>query len=137
MDTVIGRIGIKVIMTFQFVNVDFMFGLLLDNKTAADASRKIRFLKEKLHLANWNFSDAFPVLLTDNGGEFSDAAAFENGLDEQPETRMFFCDPNFPYQESPSKTTLPCFEKLLKWALPLTITHKKMSILSFLITFTL
>lgn len=35
MDTVIGKIGGKVIMTFQFVNVDFMFGLLLDNKTAA------------------------------------------------------------------------------------------------------
>ena len=24
---------------------------------------------------------------------------FENGLDEQPETRMFFCDPNAPYQK--------------------------------------
>ena len=99
MDTVIGRVGGKVIMTFQFVNADFMFGLLLDNKTAAEAARKIRLLKEKLHLANLNFSETFPVLLTDNGGEFSDVAAFENGLDEQPETRMFFCDPNAPYQK--------------------------------------
>lgn len=99
MDTVIGRVGGKVIMTFQFVNADFMFGLLLDNKTSAEAARKIRLLKEKLHLANLNFSETFPVLLTDNGGEFSDVAAFENGLDEQPETRMFFCDPNAPYQK--------------------------------------
>ena len=90
MDTVIGRIGGKVIMTFQFVNVDFMFGLLLDNKTAAEAARKIRLLKEKLLSANLSFADAFPVLLTDNGGEFSDVSSFENGLDEQPETRMFF-----------------------------------------------
>ncbi len=45
MDTVIGRIGGKIIMTFQFVNVDFMFGLLLDNKTAAEA--KIHMLKER------------------------------------------------------------------------------------------
>ena len=99
MDTVIGRIGGKVIMTFQFVNVDFMFGLLLDNKTAAEASSKIRTLKEKLYTYGINFGDVFPVLLTDNGGEFSDVFAFENSHDEQSETKMFFCDPNAPYQK--------------------------------------
>lgn len=99
MDTVIGRIGGKVIMTFQFVNVDFMFGLLLDNKTAAEAASKIHNLKEKLCAYGLNFGDAFPVLLTDNGGEFSDVSTFETGLDEQPETKMFFCDPNAPYQK--------------------------------------
>lgn len=99
MDTVIGRIGGKVIMTFQFVNVDFMFGLLLDNKSAAEAASKIRKLKEKLHAFNLSFGDIFPVLLTDNGGEFSDVSTFENGLDEEPETKMFFCDPNSPYQK--------------------------------------
>ena len=99
MDTVIGRIGGKVIMTFQFVNVDFMFGLLLDNKTAAEAADKIRKLKERLRSFSFSFGDAFPVLLTDNGGEFSDVPAFENDLDDMPETRLFFCDPNAPYQK--------------------------------------
>ena len=99
MDTVIGRIGGKVIMTFQFVNVDFMFGLLLDNKTAAEAASKIQKLKEKLCAYGFNFGDIFPILLTDNGGEFSDVFAFENGLNEQLETKMFFCDPNAPYQK--------------------------------------
>ena len=99
MDTVIGRIGGKVIMTFQFVNVDFMFGILLENKTAAEAAGKIRQLKEKLNILGIKFSDVFPVLLTDNGGEFSDVSAFENGLDNQFETHMFFCDPNSPYQK--------------------------------------
>lgn len=99
MDTVIGRIGGKVIMTFQFVNVDFMFGILLDNKTAAEASDKILALKEKLGSAGHNFSEVFPVLLTDNGGEFSNVDAFENDSDGAPETRMFFCDPNSPYQK--------------------------------------
>lgn len=99
MDTVIGRTGGKVIMTFQFVNVDFMFGLLLDNKTAAEAAKKIRSLKEILLSGGFNFGDTFPVLLTDNGGEFSNVSAFENGLDELPESKMFFCDPNAPYQK--------------------------------------
>lgn len=99
MDTVIGRIGGKVIMTFQFVNVDFMFALLLDHKTAAEAANKIRTLKKKLCTCGFTFGDIFPVLLTDNGGEFSDVFAFENSLGDQVETKLFFCDPNAPYQK--------------------------------------
>lgn len=99
MDTVIGQIGGKAIMTFQFVNVDFMFGLLLDNKTAAEAASKIRKLKEKLCSYGIDFGKTFPVILTGNGGEFSNVLAFENGLEEQSETKMFFCDSNAPYQK--------------------------------------
>ena len=99
MDTVIGRIGGKVIMTFQFVNVDFMFGILLDNKTAAEAGARIQELKEKLSRANFSFGKVFPLLLTDNGGEFSNVQAFENDLSGQKETSVFFCDPNAPYQK--------------------------------------
>ena len=117
MDTVIGRIGGKVIMTFQFVNVDFMFGLLLDNKTAAEAARKIRELKERLCAYKLKFGEVFPVLLTDNGGEFSDVFAFENGLDEKQETRMFFCDQTLHTKSLTLKTTTPYSEELLKQVL--------------------
>lgn len=99
MDSVIGRIGGKIIMTFQFVNVDFMFGLLLENKTAAEAASKIASLKEKIADIGFSFGDIFPVLLTDNGGEFSCVSAFENALDGTKESALFFCDPNAPYQK--------------------------------------
>lgn len=99
MDSVIGRIGGKIIMTFQFVNVDFMFGLLLDNKTAAESASKIAALKKKLTDNGFSFGDIFPVLLTDNGGEFSCAASFENTLEGNRESSLFFCDPNAPYQK--------------------------------------
>ncbi len=99
MDSVIGRIGGKIILTFQFVNVDFMFGLLLENKTAAEAASKINHLKEKLMRNGFSFGDIFPVLLTDNGGEFSCVSVFENDRDGCKETSLFFCDPNAPYQK--------------------------------------
>lgn len=99
MDTVIGRVGGKVIMTFQFVNVDFMFGILLDNKTAAEAACKILALKEKMCTSGFSFGDVFPLLLTDNGGEFSDVFAFENNLNGEQKSLVFFCDPNAPYQK--------------------------------------
>lgn len=99
MDTVIGKIGGKVIMTFQFVNPDFMFGLLLDNKSAAEAAAKITALKHTISAAGLHFSDFFPVLLTDNGGEFSNVYAFENDLTGAKETSVFFCDPNCSWQK--------------------------------------
>jgi len=93
MDTVIGRIGGKVIMTFNFTQSNFMFGLLLDGKTAAEAAEKIRSFKEQLTAGGIRFGDIFPLLLTDNGGEFADVFAFENDASENRETRLFFCDP--------------------------------------------
>lgn len=76
MDTVLGTVGGKLIMTFIFTGSDFMFGLLLDNKTAAEASTKIKVLKAKLLSAVFCFGNIFPVLLTDNGGEFSCVSSF-------------------------------------------------------------
>jgi len=99
MDSVIGRIGGKVIMTFHFTNVDFMFGLLLENKSAAEAASKIAALKETLYANGFSFGDIFPVLLTDNGGEFSNVSAFENSSDGVKESSLFFCDPYAPYQK--------------------------------------
>ena len=99
MDPVIGRIGGKVIMTFQITKADFMFGLLLENKTAGEAAEKIITLKQKLRDCGFSFGDIFPVLLTDNGGEFSCVSAFEDNVSGEKETSVFFCDPNAPYQK--------------------------------------
>lgn len=99
MDTVIGRIGGKVIMTFQFVPADFMFGILLENKSAAEAATKITELKARLCTLGFSFGELFPVLLTDNGGEFCCVSAFENDPYDKKTTALFFCDPNASYQK--------------------------------------
>ena len=93
MDTVIGNPGGKVIMTFDFTDCNFMFGLLLDNKTAAEASSKIKALKQTFLEQGEKFGDLIPLLLTDNGGEFSDIHAFTNDSNGQEETKLFFCHP--------------------------------------------
>jgi IS30 family transposase len=94
MDTVIGRIGGKVILTFDFTFCNFMFGLLLPDKSAASVSSAILALKKHLAGQGKPFGTVFPILLTDNGGEFSDVAAIENDLSGNKETRLFFCDPS-------------------------------------------
>ena len=93
MDTVIGHIGGKVIMTFDFTFCNFMFGILLENKTALEAAEKFKTLKTDFVANELQFGDVFPLLLTDNGGEFANIAAFENNLCGEKETSLFFCDP--------------------------------------------
>lgn len=99
MDTVIGRIGGKVIMTFDFTFCNFMFGLLLDDKTAAQAAQKVRALKETFAKNGLRFGDIFPLLLTDNGGEFANIMAFIADLNGEIESQLFFCDPFRPSQK--------------------------------------
>lgn len=100
LDTVIGRIGGKVIITLHFINCDFMIVLLLENKTALEAANKIQELKTKFNSLGTNFGDLVPVLLTDNGSEFSFVHKFENDVNGNPETKLFFCEPSSP-QEKP------------------------------------
>ena len=98
MDTVIGRIGGKVILTLHFTSCNFMAGLLLDNKSAAEASSKFLALKQSFNEKSVRFGDIFPLILTDNGGEFADVFSFEIDITTgELVTQLFFCD---PYQSS-------------------------------------
>ena len=99
MDTVIGRTGGKVILTIEFVTGSFMAGLLLNNKTAAEAADAIRSLKRRFLSYGISYAGVIPVALTDNGGEFSCVQAFENSLSGIAESSLFFCDPNKAYQK--------------------------------------
>lgn len=104
MDTVIGRSGGKVILTLDFTFCNFMAGLLLENKTACEVAEKITGLKNRLAAGHIRFGDVFPLILTDNGGEFSNVFAVESAPDGEKECGLFFCD---PFQSSQK----PCVEK--------------------------
>ena len=93
LDTVIGRVGGKVIMTVHFTSCNFMVGLLMDNKSAAEGAAKFSALKDTLRNAGFSIPALFPACLTDNGGEFADVFSFENDRHDIKETSLFFCDP--------------------------------------------
>ena len=93
MDTVIGRPGGKVLVTFCTSYPSFMFARLAADKTAASVSSEIQKLKSRLLANGYSFGDIFPVVLTDNGGEFANAAAVEYSVSGKQESSLFFCDP--------------------------------------------
>ena len=92
MDTVMGRIGGKVLLTFNFSFCNFIFARLLDNKTALEVTKHLYAIKNTLHEADKDFFQLFPVILTDNGGEFARVDDIE--MDVRGESKLFFCDPN-------------------------------------------
>ena len=92
MDTVMGRMGGKILLTFNLSFCNFIFARLLDNKTVLEVTKHLYDIKNTLHQADKDFFQLFPVILTDNGGEFARVDDIE--MDVRGESKLFFCDPN-------------------------------------------
>ena len=98
MDSVIGRIGGKCLLTIHFVDTSLMLAFLRDSNTSASVIQIINLLDKILGYET--FSQLFPVILTDNGSEFSNPKGIEK-RENIPcnRTNVFYCDPSAPYQK--------------------------------------
>lgn len=97
LDSVEGKKGGRVLLTIHFVKAEFMLAFLRD----ANDSQSVIDIFEKLYLELRpdRFSKLMPVLLADNGTEFSNPSAIELDRQDNLRTRMFYCDPSAPYQK--------------------------------------
>ncbi len=98
MDSVEGRKGGKVLLTLHFVNPQFMLAYIRDSNTSQSVIDIIN--KLYLELYPYVFEDLFPVLLGDNGSEFSNPSAIEFDSQGNQRTKVFYCNPNAPYQKA-------------------------------------
>lgn len=97
MDSVVGGTGTsKVLLTFYLIGY-YMPVFLRDNNTAQSVLDWIEFLYNGL--GHDDFCAMFPVILTDNGTEFSNPAAIETAPDGSVRTRVFYCDPQASWQK--------------------------------------
>lgn len=97
MDSVEGRKGGKVLLTLHFTIPQLMLAFLRDSNTSQSVIDIINRLY--LELRPDIFEDLFPLLLGDNGSEFSNPLAIEFDGQENQRTRVFYCDPSAPYQK--------------------------------------
>lgn len=97
MDTVEGKKGGKVLLTMLFRNSKLMLAFLLKDKTSNSVLSVFNWLESIL--GNALFEKTFPVILTDNGSEFSDPLSLEFNEDGIGRTRIFFCNPTASYQK--------------------------------------
>lgn len=112
MDSVIGRIGGKALLTIHFVKAEFMLAFLRD----ADDSQSVIDIFDSLNdlLGIDMFKMIFPVLLGDNGSEFSNPIAIEcDRTTGEIRTSVFYCDPQASFQKGAAEKNHEEIRKVL------------------------
>jgi IS30 family transposase len=114
MDTVIGKKGggEKCLLTIHFPNSHFMLAFIRDANTARSVADAFDGLKSMLGFNR--FEKIFPLILTDNGSEFSNPSAIETDGEGRLWTRVFYCDPNCAHQ----KGSIEANHRLLRMIFP-------------------
>ena len=96
-DSVIGRIGGKVLLTLMFKSCDLMLAFIRDRNTSQSVIDVFNYLDRTL--GRETFSRLFPACLADNGSEFSNPKALENDAQGDRRTRVYYCDPFSSFQK--------------------------------------
>lgn len=97
MDSVLGEIGGKVLLTFSFTNSFLLLAFIRDRNTSQSVIDVFEHLYDLL--GKEDFSRLYPVILTDNGSEFSNPKALEFAPDGSRRTTIFYCDPRAAFQK--------------------------------------
>ena len=97
MDTVIGRVGGKVLLTLFFRSCDLLLAFIRDRNTSQSVIDVFDWLYNLL--GPETFCMLFYVLLTDNGTEFSNPKALEFDSEGLRRTHIFYCDPRAAFQK--------------------------------------
>ena len=96
-DSVEGSKGGAVLLTIHFVEQGLQLAFLRQHNNSQSVIDI--FNRLYLELRPDIFMELFPVLLADNGSEFSNPSAIESDTQGNPRTKMFYCDPSAPHQK--------------------------------------
>ena len=97
MDSVEGRKGGKVLLTLHFTKAECMLAFIRnanDSQSVIDIINRLYYLLEAQ-----NFCSMMPILLTDNGSEFSNPKELEFDKEGNRRTHVFYCNPSAPEQK--------------------------------------
>lgn len=97
MDSVIGRIGGKALLTLMFKNCDCMLAFIRERNTSQSVIDVFNGLYELLGADC--FKSLFSVVLGDNGSEFSNPKALEYDAQSNRRTTVYYCDPYASFQK--------------------------------------
>lgn len=91
MDTVEGIKGESLLLTLLWRQANFMLAFKIENKEAETVSMFFNYLKYLLGYEQFHM--LFPIILTDNGVEFSKPDVIEFNGHHVYKTKLFYCDP--------------------------------------------
>ena len=100
------------LLTIHFVETSFMLAFLRDANTSASVIEIINLLDQVLGAKT--FSQLFPVILTDNGSEFSNPKEIEQrSTTPCNRAKVFYCDPSAPYQKGACEVNHELIRRIL------------------------
>lgn len=110
-DSLEGRKGGKVLLTLHFTIPQFMLAFIRE----ANTSQSVIDIFHRLYLELGPdiFCGLFQVLLGDNGSEFSNPSAIEMDLQGNQRTRVFYCDPQAPYQKGAAENNHALIRRII------------------------
>ena len=98
MDTVLGTSGGKCVLTLQLNVCGMMLVFIRDHNNSQSVIDV--FNKLELDLGTELFKKMFPIILTDNGSEFTNPTALESSIDQiTTRTKIFYCEPYSSWQK--------------------------------------
>lgn len=97
MDVVEGKKGGKVFLTLLFRQSNLMLVYLMKSASQECVSEVFNQLTDTLGIEGMR--KLFPLIITDNGGEFKDPWSLEKDEYDDLRTRIFYCDPYKSYQK--------------------------------------
>lgn len=96
-DSVEGIKGGAVLLTVHFVQPPLQLAFLRKANDSQSVTDAFNGLYDTL--GPDMFMELFPILLCDNGSEFSNPGAIEFDQHERQRCRVFYCNPNAPYEK--------------------------------------
>ncbi|MGM9877981.1 MAG: IS30 family transposase [Bacilli bacterium] len=112
MDTVEGIKGGKVLLTLHFVNCSFMLAFLRDHNDAQSVIEIFNSIEKTLNIDL--LKKLFPLLLTDNGPEFSNPLEIEfSDKTGEKRTQIFYCEPGRPDQKGSCEVNHEMIRRIL------------------------
>ena len=100
------------ILSLHFVAFHMQLYFALEAHDSASVVGMLDRIEESL--GKKLFASAFPLILTDNGTEFSDIKGMERSIYGGKRTRIFFCEPNRSDQKAQCETNHKLFRKIVK-----------------------
>lgn len=110
-DSIIGRVSGKVLLTLMLKSCDLMLAFLRERNTSQSVIDTFNMLQEQLGIET--FRTLFSVLLTDNGSEFSNPKALEFDAQGQRRANVYYCDPYASYQKPNAELNHEFIRKIL------------------------
>lgn len=112
MDSVEGVKGGKVLLTIHFVNCSFMLAFIRKHNDAQSVIDIFNQLQDILGIEK--FKELFPVILTDNGSEFSNPKEIEFDMKTgEQRTKIFYCHPSSPHEKGACEVNHELFRRII------------------------